>query len=99
MLLKVYSIYDSKAEAYNQPFYMQSTGAAIRAFEDNARDPSTSIHKHPEDYSLFELGTFDDATASFDTYLTPKSLGVAIEFMNENDVSSGTMKRPEAVAS
>jgi len=79
MLLKIFSVYDSKVEAYIQPFYMNSTGAAMRAFEDTVNDPESALNKHPEDYTLFELGTFDDQTAQISLYESKKSLTTAIE--------------------
>lgn len=81
MIVKVFSVYDSKVEAYIQPFFMQSRGQAIRAFGDTAADVSTNIGKHPADFTLFELGEFDDTTAKFDMYNTPVSIGVAIELL------------------
>lgn len=81
MKLKIYAIYDSKVEAFMQPFFMQSKGAAIRAFTDLANDPSTTVGKHPEDYTLFELSDWDDSSAKFDPLSTPQSIGVGVEFV------------------
>ena len=81
MKLSVFAIFDSKAEAYASPFFMGAIGQAIRAFSDEASNDSSNIAKHPEDYTLFHLGTYDDATASFDLLPTPRSLGVAVEFV------------------
>lgn len=56
--MKIYSIYDSKAEAFMQPFFMQTKGLAIRAFEHTVNDSKTIFYKNPEDFILFELGEF-----------------------------------------
>lgn len=85
MILKVYSVFDSKMEAYMQPFFMQARGQAIRAFVDTATDDSTTIGKHPSDYTLFEIGSFDDQTCKFDLSVTPVSLGVALEFLKQDN--------------
>lgn len=82
MITKIFSIYDSKAENFNLPVYLQSTGLAIRTFSDSVLDPKSPFAKHPADYTLFELGTYDDQTSTFDIFPTPKSLHVAIEFIN-----------------
>jgi hypothetical protein len=87
MKLKLFTVYDSKAEAYNQPFYMPSTGAALRAFEDSINDPQNSISQHPGDYTLFELGTFDPSNASIQLLDTRKNLGVAIEFVRDSNAA------------
>lgn len=84
MIVKMFCIYDSKAEAYMQPFFFQATGLAIRAFEDLVRDDKSNISKYPQDFTLFELGTFDDQTAKLDLYVTPMSLGVALQYKKQD---------------
>lgn len=81
-MLKMFTVYDSKVEAYMKPFFMRSTGEAIRDFTDavNASDANSVLSKYPSDYTLFELGDFDENTAVFVPKLTPVSLGVAIEY-------------------
>lgn len=82
MIHKLFAIYDSKAEAYNTPFCFNTIGQATRAFTDEAQNPQSSIAKHPEDFTLFELGSFDDSSASFELHATPKSIGTALEFVS-----------------
>ena len=79
MKVKIFTVYDSKAEAYMPPFFMQSTGQAMRTFEDTVRDENHAFAKHPEDYTIFELGTFDDANASIEMHKTSIPLAKAIE--------------------
>lgn len=83
MKLKIISVYDSKAEAYGQPFYVKATGEAIRSFSDeaNSTDKNSAIGQHPEDYTLFELGTVDLFTGEFDTYEFKRALGCGIDFV------------------
>lgn len=80
MKLKIFTVYDSKAESYMQPFYMQSTGQAIRSMEDTVQDENHQFHKHAEDFTLFEIGTFDDQTCAIDLYAAHTPLGCAIEY-------------------
>lgn len=81
MIQKIFSVYDSKVEAYMAPFFMAARGQAIRAFVDTATDAASQLGKHPEDFTLFELGEYDDANASFSIHKTPISLGVALELI------------------
>ena len=60
MLHKIFSVFDSKAELYLTPFFMKTKGEAVRGFEDVANDKNSAIGRHPEDYTLFELGEYDD---------------------------------------
>lgn len=79
MLLHVFTVFDSKTESYLPPFYQPALGAALRSFADVCNDPSHAFNKHPSDYTLFHLGSFDDSTARFDPLVTPVSLGIAQE--------------------
>lgn len=83
MINKVYSIFDSKVGAHLQPFFMQANGAAIRAVTELVKDKTHAFGKFPADYTLFELGTFDNSTGVFDMFPTPRSLGVCVEFMSQ----------------
>lgn len=74
MITQLFTVYDSKAEAYAQPFHQQSKGAAIRAFTDTVADPTHAFHRHPEDYVLFHLGSYDDQNAAFDLFASPVPL-------------------------
>lgn len=80
-MMKVFTVYDVKAEAYLNPFIMRSKGEATRGFADEANREDSSIGKHPQDYVLFELGSFDELTGKFDLHAAPESLGVALEYV------------------
>lgn len=64
MLLRAYSIYDNKALQYHPPFFASADGAAVRSFSDAANDLQTNIGRHPSDFSLFFVGSFDDQHCS-----------------------------------
>jgi len=59
---KFYSLYDTKVSTFGNPFCAQSDGAAVRMVIDAAGDPNTMLHKHPVDFVLYYLGTFDEDT-------------------------------------
>ena len=61
MKLNVYTIYDSAAAVYMRPFFLQADGQAMRMFTDIATDAEHDVGKHPEDYSLARIGTYDDS--------------------------------------
>lgn len=82
MFLQIFAVYDSKAEAYMSPFFMQSKGQAIRAFGNSASDLTTDLGRHPEDFTLFHLGEYDDSNASFSLASTPISIGLALELVD-----------------
>lgn len=87
MITSIFSIYDSKTLAYLPPFFMQTKPAAIRAITDVANEPGHQFNKHPGDYTLFYLGTFDDLTSQFEMEKTPINLCVCIELINQEQGS------------
>lgn len=58
---------DIATNCFDRPFVVPHKGHAVRGFTDAINDPSSNIGKHPEDYELYELGTFDDGTGLFET--------------------------------
>lgn len=60
MILRAYSIFDSKALQYHPPFFASTHGAAVRSLSDLASDLNTNIGRHPGDYVLFCVGQYDD---------------------------------------
>jgi len=67
MISVIVSIKDSAAEAFGRPMYLQSIGVAIRSFTDevNREDKDNQLFNHPDDFDLYELGVFDDATGMY----------------------------------
>jgi hypothetical protein len=80
MKINVYTIFDSASAAYMRPFFAQSDGQATRSFGDIANDKNHEIGKHPEDYSLWRIGTFDDNTAEINPE-TKACLATALELV------------------
>ncbi len=78
MKLNNYSIYDTASGLYSRPFFCQSDGEARRSFQDLATDADHPVGKHPEDYSLFRTGMFDDTKGKF-TDEDNECLGTGLE--------------------
>lgn len=93
MVLKVFSIWDIKAELFSSPFFMGTRGEAVRAFKDLANDSQSSISRHPEDYRLMCLGEFDNEKGIFDCS-NPDSLGFGSDYRDlpSNAVPLGVVK-------
>lgn len=62
MLYHIITVYDKATQAYMRPFVALSTGQAVRMFEDETQAQGSEIGKHPEDYALFKIGTFNDSS-------------------------------------
>lgn len=83
MMQKIFTVFDSKAELYMQPFFMATTGQALRSFEDTCNDTSTVFSKHPADFTLFEIGTYDDLTGNIFMHDSKINLGNALEYVQK----------------
>jgi len=66
--MNVYAIYDHAIQCFGIPMFYQTDKAAIRAFTDevNRESPTNLLYLHPEDYELFSIGVYEDATASLE---------------------------------
>ncbi|AXH77468.1 MAG: nonstructural protein [Microviridae sp.] len=87
MILKCFAVLDIKAELYGAPFFMSTNGEAVRAFKDLANDQNTTIGRHPEDYRLMRLGTFDNVSGELKE-ADGGSLGFASDYV---DLPSGAV--------
>ena len=83
MLLHVFTVRDGKAEAYLQPFFVPNESVAIRAMTDCVTDENHAFGKHPEDYSLYACGVYDDITGKFELLDAPKHLVNLIDLAGE----------------
>lgn len=82
MILKIFTVYDAKSEAYLTPFFALANGQAIRSFEDSANEVGHAFNKHASDFTLFVIGEYDDAHAKITPYSSIINLGLAAEFKN-----------------
>lgn len=79
MKMKMFSVFDSKAAFFGNPWFDQQEASAIRNFSDAVNDgsnPNNQWFKHPEDFSLFYLGEFDNEIGKFHL-VTPENLVTA----------------------
>lgn len=81
MKLLAFAVYDAKAEAYLRPFFAETKGLAVRSFRDASNDPQHEMCRHAADYTLFEIGSFDQGTGVLSSLNHGAvSIGCAITF-------------------
>lgn len=86
MELNAYCIVDSKGKFFNLPFFVRNVEIAKRSFSDLVRNPQTDIGRHPEDYTLFYVGKFDDSSGSLKGE-TPQSVCNGLEYVGIENIS------------
>ena len=80
MIYKVFSIYDVAVKSYMQPFFMKSIGEAERALKGLVNDEKHNFSKYAQDFTLFDLGSFDETNGRFTMHSSPVSIAVLIEY-------------------
>lgn len=88
--LRLYSIYDNKAEQFSPPQVYHNDMLALRAFEGLVNDDKTLINSYPEDFSLYYVGNLGDSDGRYyvencDESRIPILVGRAIEYVQTID--------------
>ncbi|AYP28836.1 MAG: nonstructural protein [Microviridae sp.] len=86
MKYKIFSIYDTKAGAWLDPFVSVNEAVAARHFENGTNQEGTNLYKNPEDFTLYLIGEWDDETGIAVSNETKKNLGMAAAYKrNQNN--------------
>lgn len=93
--LRLYSIYDSKAEQFSPPQVYHNDMLALRAFEGIVNDDKMLIKKYPEDFSLHYVGNLGDSDGRYyvehcDESRIPVLVGKAVDYVL--DIDNGSTK-------
>lgn len=91
--LRLYSIYDSKAEQFSPPQVYHNDMIALRAFEGLVNDDQTLINNYPEDFSLHYVGNLSDSDGRYyvensDESRVPVLVGRAVDYVKDVDDNS-----------
>lgn len=62
MILKICAVKDRAVDAFGVPFFVKSAGEAMRSFEDEVNRKESPFYAHPDDYDLYRIGEYDDAS-------------------------------------
>lgn len=81
MQLVEFSIFDSKLELFQTPWFSINTALGKRMFTKLCNSPALDFNRFPADYTLFETGVFDQDTGLTTPYITPKNLGLAVGYI------------------
>ena len=81
--MTICSIRDSKADAWLTPMHFQSSAHALRAFGDIVNDATSDFAKHPEDYTIYKIGEFNDETGQIKSQV-PDPIALAANLVTES---------------
>jgi len=94
--LIAFSAEDLKTASYLAPFFCAHAGQALRQWEEFLNDPRTIFGRHPMDFRLVEIGSFDDQTGVLDA-CKPHVISAPGALLRKDD-SKGSLPRPVGVA-
>ena len=66
MKYKIYSVFDTKADSYMQPFFMPNDDLAIRGVTTLVREEGHPFMLYPEDYMLVSVGEWDEGSGTIE---------------------------------
>lgn len=87
MMLKMFAIRDSKAEAFKQPYFCHTHGEAERSFTQLVRDPQSVVSQYPDDFDLYFLGEYNDQTGVIKSLETPQHITKAVFVLGDKKVN------------
>lgn len=85
MITKIYSLKDLKTDTFKQPFFQHSKGEALRTVTDLAKDPQSIVQRYPDDFHLYEIGTYNDENADIRVHETPEKVMEISELIKSTD--------------
>ncbi len=83
MKVQCYAIFDSCSGIYEKPFFSTADDLVRREFQDVATAADHIISKHPEHFSLWRLGVFNNVNGKLDNE-TNECLWTALEAISQS---------------
>lgn len=75
---KLYSILDIKANLYGSPFSSINDLDATRGLQIAMLDPQIQLSVFPEDFNLYEIGSFNPENGKIDPTIPPRHVVSAV---------------------
>lgn len=98
MKVNVYAIYDCKMAVYSQPMFLHNDNTAIRTFTDIVNETQNGLSRHPEDYSLHLVGSWDDNTGKLESFQIMSVINAAAVVRNyQPQANSGSFGASDLV--
>ena len=89
--MNFYSVFDNKAISYKPPFTAVNDAVAQRLFTEACFDTETQVSRHPNDYALYRLGSYDPISGIIKPEEMPIQIITAIAVVNQELSSSSQM--------
>lgn len=74
-MTRLFTVKDQVSNTYIKPFALPTKRDAIDGFRRVVNEEESPYNKHPQDYFLYELGSFDERTGKIE--ILPESIMIA----------------------
>lgn len=81
MIHKSFAVFDSKSGLYSHPFHTHNNLTALRQFESDVHRDGTPLNKYPQDFTLHEIGEYDDKSGIMKPLTAPVHIGSALDYV------------------
>nr|UXQ88016.1 MAG: nonstructural protein [Microvirus sp.] len=98
MIYNLYSVFDQKTRAFEQPFLAENDETAKRTFK-RIIESVPMIKQHPADYDLFSVGSFDNSSAKINAQEIVQKIdnGLSLDnYVPTDDYNETSKKRNES---
>lgn len=83
--LTVLAVFDKCANTFGRPFYAPNTPAATRSLRSEVNNPQAgTIYTDPQDFALYELGSFDDQSGTFNLLQPPANVINSLDVLKQS---------------
>jgi len=83
MILKMFSVYDTKAAVFHAPFFTPSKVECDRFLSRAVQDLASDYKEFTSDYVLFELGEFDNLMGVIAVYDNRHNCGPLTQYKKD----------------
>lgn len=87
MIYGVYAIYDIASGVFTSPTIDISDASAIRSFQQAISNAGSVLNFKPQDFSLYQIGTFDVETGELSPMSPPSRLFVGSDGVVQKEIA------------
>lgn len=85
--MKIVAIRDDAIQAFGRPIFVVALGQATRSFADEVNNEQSEMCKHPSDYSLYEIGEYDDEIGRVTSLESPRLLSRGADVSKRENIT------------
>lgn len=83
MEMKIFAVKDQKGDMFNQPFQQRTVGEAERMMSRLIEDPQSMVGKFPEDFDLYELGSYNTLNGVIKPHDSPRHVAPLTSYVRK----------------